>query len=276
EYYQMLFGQAAQPMRDLQEKFNANLPLTPETLLAMYTDAQAAYKLADSNIIRSRIVDVMSYLHYVKLFRDLALVRDRDRARTNAYYQELYELMHYVARMRAREMVHAYGLDRHLLGRFAYQDGRLDMTGWRPTHKLFKKYKREPVWTTPGFKIRNSNQEMDDPAVTSTQYSDARILEFVKADISELAGQTDDHRAIYVPLMEWVTIPDGVPAAAETEGTVKLRGKAYGKIASDGRPNVKFQAEALSGASTISVSHDDPAITHVARWDQSFNDVSQA
>jgi hypothetical protein len=275
EYYRLLFGRAQRPMRRLQDKFDANLPLTPEHLLAMYSDLRRAHKMAGTSIVRSRVVDVMSYLHYVKLFRDLALVRDRDRERTNAYYQQLYELMHYVARMRTREMVHAYGLDRHLLARFAYQDGRLDMVGWNHRSEHLKKFRRQPIWATPGFPIRNSNQDMDDPAVTSTQYSDAEILEFVDADMEELKGQLDDHRAIYIPLMEWVSVPGGVRAHGAQEGTISLRGKAYGKIASDGSPRARFQAVSPNGVSTISVSHDDPAINSRARWNRSFNRVSK-
>jgi len=140
DYFSNAFGAASKPMRRLQAAFDESPPLRAPSLLPMFQALEEAWKLADEDAVRGRLIDMMAYLEYVAAFRDFELVRDQRAQRDGIYYEALRPLMEYAWRIQDRDVVHYMGLARRLCNGLPIADKRLDF--WIANKD------RAPVWKT--------------------------------------------------------------------------------------------------------------------------------
>ena len=140
EYFERLFGDAAQTMRTFYQKLEAAPPLRPVTLLPLFDDLQTASAQSKDPAIQARLTDIKAYLIYVAKFREFDLVRGRNADRNDAYYAALKPLMTYAWRIRHRDMVHYYALARRLCNGLPVQDKRLEF--------YMANKDRDPIWKT--------------------------------------------------------------------------------------------------------------------------------
>ena len=133
DYYQKAFGEAAGPMRKLQAKFDERPQLRVFDLLPIFRDLKNAHEAAQSEGVHRCVVDMMSYLHYVLLYRDY----------TVEGYDALKALMNYAYRTRYRQMVHYYALARRLCNAKPLRDGRPEFHMYG--HEVDGE-KKPPIW----------------------------------------------------------------------------------------------------------------------------------
>lgn len=180
DYFTKAFGPAAAPMRRLQEKFDAAPPLRGATLLPAFCDIQEAYDATDDVSIRRRIVDMMSYAHYLIVFRQFQNMQAAEGERNDAYYGALKPLMQYAWQTRLRGMVHYYALARRLCNGLPKSDDRMDFY-------MFAK-DPPPIWQTGG------------------QLTDDEVVKLFEADIEALEAD-DDPLVVYSRYLEHVKVP---------------------------------------------------------------------
>ncbi len=125
-YFINMYGEAAEPIRRMHKRFDSAPQLKPFALKPIFDDLQEAYELAQTEEVRRRITDMMSYLHYVRLFMDFQDAADRDRKHGDTYYDALGPLMTYAWRTRDRGMVHYYALARRLCNGIPLKDHRFE------------------------------------------------------------------------------------------------------------------------------------------------------
>jgi len=249
DYFRLCYGPAAGPMKKLQEKFDANLPLRASNLLAMLRDVEAAFAAADTSPARQRIVDMMSYLHYVVAYRDFSLVAEAQPGRNAAYYAALGPLMEYAWRTRLRGMVHYYALARRLCNGLPLQDNRPDFYMFREG----KLKQGKPVW------------------MKGEQLADHEIVALFRSDLQRLAAEPDPHVS-YSRLLEWVTVPEGADAgpcrtlADKTDGRAHFRRGLRGCLVASGPQEVTLRIEPQTAQCTVIVrSGETPLVEQECR-----------
>lgn len=141
DYYTSAFGPAAETMRALHAMWLEDSKLTRSNLHAWLTSVDRARQaVAESDAgFRNRIEDMMAYMHYVVLFRGwerAAATKDRDKA-----YAALKPLLAFTWRIRERQVVHSYALQRRLVNSGAEVLRPLE-DGWRFNDP-------EAVWKDP-------------------------------------------------------------------------------------------------------------------------------
>ena len=140
DFFEQLFGDAAEPMRAFYEKMEAAPPLRPATLLPLFDDLQTAWDKSTDPAVRARITDLKAYLVYVAMFREFDLVRGRNVDRNDDYYAALKPLMNYAWRIRHRDVIHYYALARRLCNGLPVRDNRLEF--------YIANKDRDPIWKT--------------------------------------------------------------------------------------------------------------------------------
>ena len=140
DFFEQLFGEAAQPMRAFYQKMEAAPPLRPSTLIPLFTDLEAAWEQTDDPAVRARLTDLKAYLIYVAKFREFDLIRGRNAERNGIYYESLKPLMTYAWRVRHRDVIHYYALARRLCNGLPIKDKRLEF--------YMANKERDPIWKT--------------------------------------------------------------------------------------------------------------------------------
>lgn len=109
------YGPAAGEMRKLYSAWSENQSLTRTNLHEWLDLMNAAWEKGKNSDpgVKSRLADMMAYIHYAVLFRKWELAEDsRDRAKA---YEALRPLLTFTWQTRDRQMVHAYALQRRLV-----------------------------------------------------------------------------------------------------------------------------------------------------------------
>ena len=247
DYFEHCFGSTAGIMRRLQARFDANPPLRVSMVLPMLQDVEAAYAAAERDDVRRRLVDMMSYLHYVALFRDFSLVRESQPERNDAYYQALKPLMQYAWRTRLRGMVHYYALARRLCNGLPVRDKRWDFYMYNRSNA--RGTGTDPVW------------------MTGEQLTDPEIVALFRADLERLAAESDPHVA-YSRLIEWVTVPGGEDAGPckvlsdDTEGLSHFRGELSAYLLTGAEQTVRFKIQPVSRSCKLTISSRGEPLFH--------------
>ncbi|NQU11566.1 DUF4838 domain-containing protein [bacterium] len=115
DYFQHAFGSGARLMQDLHVMWGEDSRLTQSNLHRWLTQLERALTATakDDAGVRQRMEDVVAYLHYVVLFRrweEAASKGDREQA-----YAALKPLLTFTWRIRERQVMHAYALQRRLV-----------------------------------------------------------------------------------------------------------------------------------------------------------------
>lgn len=239
DYFTKAFGPAAAPMRRLQQRFDAAPPLRGATLLPLFRDLKEAYDATDDLAIRRRIVDMMSYAHYLAVFRQFQNIQAAEGERNDAYYDGLKPLMRYAWQTRLRGMVHYYALARRLCNGLPKTDDRMD----------FYLFARDPppVWQT------------------GEQLTNDQIVTLFNEDIRALEAD-DDPLVVYSRYLEHVTVP-GKDAGPSTvlrrhEGGVTRihRSGMTAFLAARGTTDVTLRILPIDKQATVTVKRRDEVI----------------
>ena len=239
DYFTKAFGPAAATMRRLQQRFDAAPPLRGATLLPLFRDIQEAYDATDDLAIRRRIVDMMSYAHYLAVFRQFQNIQAAEGERNDAYYDALRPLMQYAWQTRLRGMVHYYALARRLCNGLPKADDRMDFY-------MFAK-DPPPVWKT------------------GEQLSDDKIVALFNEDIKALEAD-DDPLVVHSRYLEHVTVP-GEDAGPSTvlrrydDGATRIhRSGVTAYLAARDRTDVTLRILPIDKQVTVTVKRRDDVI----------------
>ncbi|NQU10776.1 hypothetical protein HQ590_08300, partial [bacterium] len=185
EFLDLCFAEAAPTMRKLYAFFETQPDLAPENMLTMYRLVDEAYERVKDDGARARIADLMIYLHYLTLYREVDLVLQRDGKRSEAYYDALFPMMQYVAKTRGRMMLGGGAIGYAFCNRAkVYADNRPD---W-----LWQRWVvdgRDPVWMPKEFPFRtvfDEPLELDDP-VLETAIADEEIVSQFREDLKRFS-----------------------------------------------------------------------------------------
>ncbi len=232
EYFERSFGSAAEPMRALQAKFDLGPPLQPTTLRPMFDDLTHAFDTAgNAPSVRARIVDMMAYMHYLMLFRDLMIAESQSPERGDVYYDALGPLMEFAWRIRDRDVVHYYALARRLCNGLPLVDHRFEY--WMA---LGEKPIREKHLTESGV----DPADLPDRPIWKTggTYTDQQIIELFRQDRKRLEHD-DDPTVFYTRYFDFCATP-GEDAGSSKAADIDVPGAAQfrdGVTAYFGPPN---------------------------------------
>jgi Domain of unknown function (DUF4838) len=115
DYFQMAFGKGASEMKKLYDMWHESTLLSKQNIHLWYRQFDKAWRAAakDSPEVHGRFIDMAAYLHYVRLYADWASAKTaRDRKRG---YETLKPLLEFTWRIRKRQVMHAYALQRRLV-----------------------------------------------------------------------------------------------------------------------------------------------------------------
>lgn len=238
EFFQLAFGEAAEPMRGFHAKSEAAPALRPSTLLPLFEDLQNASTATNDAAVRARLTDLKSYLVYVAKFRDFDLVQSRSPDRNDAYYASLEPLMNYAWRTRHRDMAHYYALARRLCNGLPVQDNRLEF--------YIANKDRDPIWKT------------------GETLTDAEILTLFDQTVAALEAD-DDPTVNFSRYFDPVTVPgeDAGPAgihADDREAVSRFRRGLLGYLIPSGPSVAKFGIAPSTKPITMTVFMRDDAI----------------
>ena len=130
DFFSKGFGKAGNDVKELYGIFSQSQDLSRQNIHAWLVQLDKAFKAAQGEEIgvRERLTDLAAFLHYAILYRnwELALAtNDQDKA-----YESLLPLLEYTWRIRDRNMVHAYALQRRLVNS-GHEKLRPLREGWR-------------------------------------------------------------------------------------------------------------------------------------------------
>jgi len=115
DFFRHAYGAAAEDMKGLHTLWADSRDLTRQNLHLWFRRLEQAFASArnESPEVKARLLDMASYLHYVRLYADWeSAVQSRNRERC---YEALQPLLEFTWRTRERGMVHAYALQRRLV-----------------------------------------------------------------------------------------------------------------------------------------------------------------
>lgn len=240
EFFELLFRDAAAPMRAFYEKLEAAPPLRPATLLPLFEDIQTAWSQTQDPAVRARLTDLKAYLVYVARFRTFDLIRGRNAERNDAYYSALLPLMNYAWRIRHRDTIHYYALARRLCNGLPIQDNRLEF--------YLANKDREPVWKT------------------GEQFSDAEIATLFDQTVAALNADGDPTVA-YSRYFDRVDVPgeDAGPSyihstPQERVATSRFRSGLRGYLGASGPQIARLGIAPTSKPVTVTVFMRNDAI----------------
>jgi len=158
EFFVSAFGAGAADMKALHALWATNSRLSVQNMHEWFALLENAFKAArnDGPGVQQRLIDMAAYLHYVRLYHDWECAvagGDRDEA-----YTVLKPLLEFTWRIRERQMVHSYALQRRLVNAGAKILRPLE-AGWRFNEK-------DAVWKNP------------------ESLTDTELLEIFKADLA--------------------------------------------------------------------------------------------
>jgi hypothetical protein len=265
EFLALCFVKGQDAMRRLYDRFDLVPPLTSYDLLAMMRDVEEAYGKAVGADERGRVVDMMMYLQFATLFRDLALERDLTfPVRGDAYYAALRPLMEFTFDHLHRDMQHHYQLGLNgLCGRMAVQDNRMEfaMDGGRRGGSPV-------VWRRGKPYEHTKKRAFDDPFFASAIPNDAEVIRVFRESLKRMETQAD-YRAVYSPILAWVTVREGVAGADDGEAQtaeLHLRGGLNGWVSTDGTAKSRMTLAPASPPCQATVSYEDASVVKAAYW----------
>lgn len=187
------FGPAAEPMRAFYDQLDGSKPhlVADDQLHRMFAALEAAYPLADTAEVRSRLDDLTLYSQYASLYHQYATASGEAR-------QAAFEaLIRHAYRMRTTSMVHTKALYRDLV--------RRDKTVTMPD---------EAQWNVA---------EADNPWKSSEPFVAAELADFRTAGLArhprvELAFEPVDYSTQLVPAAEALGFPMDAPTGTFGDG----------------------------------------------------------
>lgn len=251
EYFDLCFGPAADVMRRVQARFDLAPALEPGVLHDIGVDLAEAYSLADDDAARARVVDLLAFFHYMKLFRDFSLTWDTDPDHEGPFYDTLEPLMNFAWRVCDRDMIHYYALARRLCNGLPLKDGRLEF--WLA---LDSKKKPPQKWLDSAGVTAES---LPDAAVWKhgEAYSDDQIVAMFRESLASLK-EDQVRRVAYSRYLDysWAPGPDAGPSASPgelKEGAARVHGPAFGYIASQTGDRFQIQVQAVDKPAEVIV-----------------------
>lgn len=199
EFLQLLFEDAAEPMRAFYSKMESAPPLRSATLLPLFDDLQTAWDMSASPQVRARLCDLMAYMVYVAEFREFERIRGRNPQRGDTYYSALHRLMNTAWRIRHRDVVHYYALARRLCNALPLKDAR-------PEFSLANR-NQVPIWqngeSLTDAQVRQRFQDArerlasdGDPTVHFSRYLDRVSVPGEEAGPSRIHAQPQSQPAV--------------------------------------------------------------------------------
>jgi len=191
EYYALCFGKAAPHLKDLQEKNRAAPALTRDNLLPRFRDLELAYRVEEDADIRKRIIDLMSYYHFLLLWHEKDLIKERQGGRDDVYWhQGVLPVMRFASRTRYRQMLCLTYVTASLCFRDALADKRMDFySNYRLMNWI--QAKKEPIWSHPDLPVldpRAGFTMFDDPGLLET-FNDDEVLALFREDLKRLTKE---------------------------------------------------------------------------------------
>lgn len=241
EFFEQLFGDAAEPMRAFYEKMEAAPPLRPATLLPLFDDLQSAWNKSTDPAVRARLTDLKAYLIYIAKFREFDLVRGRNSDRNDAYYAALKPLMNYAWRIRHRDVIHYYALARRLCNGLPVQDNRLEF--------YIANKDRDPIWKS------------------GNDLSDAEILSLFNQTVAALKADGDPTVA-FSRYFDGVEVPGDDAAPSHIHGAQpdksfavsRFRRGLLGYLIASGPQTARFGIAPTSKPTTMKIYMRDDVI----------------
>lgn len=240
DYFTRAFGSASEPMRDFQARMDAAPPLRGATLLPLFTDLRKAYDASSDPAVRQRVIDLMSYAHYLVLFRQFQNIQSAEGGRNDVYYEQaLKPLMQYAWQTRLRGMIHYYALARRLCNGLPRTDDRMD-------YYMFAK-DPPPVWQV------------------GEQLTDDEVIALFNEDIAALEAD-DDPLVVFSRYLEHVNVPgeDAGPSTVlrtHDDGASKFhRNGMTGYIAARGAVTAKLRVAPIGKQVTLTVKRRDDVV----------------
>ncbi len=174
-YYERCFAGAAAPMRSLRAQMDRLDWREAKNLEAMLAQARQAYDAEPRADVRARVVDLMAYLHGLRLYVPVEAVTARGGPRDEAFYAALAPLMTYLCRHSFRHMMNPSDLAMGLCNRTALADGRPEFYWYR-----WEKFGEDPVWMDPSFPWRADDVVLMGDARVDAAFHDDEILALVQ------------------------------------------------------------------------------------------------
>lgn len=245
EFFTRTFGSAAPAMRQWYARANRAPQLEVAQLLPMYDDLARAYEQADSEEVRSRIVDLMSYQHYITLFRDFSLASDADPQHGDVYYDALRPLLNFAYRTAERDMTHYQALVRRLANGLPLSDGRFEY--W-----MFLTDKRRPTAAQlEKFNLKDSDLPTSPVWMHGEAYDDAEIRKLFAQSRAALASDTR-REVSYSRYLDYARAvgTDAGPSKSPggDTGSVRLEGEVIAWIAAVDESTVPLRITPVEGS----------------------------
>lgn len=245
EFFASCFGRAEPMMRRLYARFDQGPPLEPQTLRVLFDDVAEAYAAETDPGVRARIVDLMAYLHYITLFREVSLTWVSDVKGTDASYLALEPLLNFAWRIAERDVIHYQALVRRLANALPLNDGRpefwMSLTAKnRPDAKVLERH---------GLK----GEDLPDRPVWmhGEPYTDQEVLELFAKSKAALAQDTRTY-VYYSRYLDYAHAPgpDLGPSRspAGREGAARFEGEIIAWLGTVDDAEVPLHVTPLAGA----------------------------